>query len=333
MHRRTLLLALAAFAAPGVARAGAPAYLLRPEVQQWIDEVVRAHGIDRAWIESAFAQARYSEPAERLTTPGPAAARNWLAYRERNVDPVRIREGVRFLRAERDALARAAERFGVPAEVVVAVIGVETVFGRHTGSLRTLDVLLTLAFDYTRRAPMYREELVQFLLLCHEQGIDPLAPRGSFAGALGLPQFMPGSIRRWAVDFDGDGRVDLGASRTDSIGSVANFLAEHGWRRDLPLQFRARAEREIFDTLGRGIVALHAWRDVAALGVRIDGELEPETRVLLIDLPWRRANGEEGVDYRLGTVNLQALLHYNRSYFYAAAVADLALAVSLRATA
>jgi membrane-bound lytic murein transglycosylase B len=144
---------------------------------------------------------------------------------------------------------------------------------------------------------------------------------------------MPGSIRRWAVDFDGDGRVDLGASRTDSIGSVANFLAEHGWRRDLPLQFRARAEREIFDTLGRGIVALHAWRDVAALGVRIDGELEPETRVLLIDLPWRRASGEEGVDYRLGTVNLQALLHYNRSYFYAAAVADLALAVSLRATA
>jgi len=343
MKRRILLGALAALAArPALAAQparnaldGSPPYPLRPDVQEFIDEVVRAHGIERDWIEAAFGRARHSPQAERLTTPSPqpGGARNWLDYRSRNVDALRIREGVQFLRSERTALARADERFGVPPEIVVAVIGIETVFGRVTGSFRTLDVLLTLSFDYTRRAAMYREELTQFLLLCREQGIDPLSLRGSFAGALGLPQFMPGSIRRWAVDFDADGRVDLASSRSDAVGSVANFLVEHGWRRDLPVQFAARANREIKYTVGRGIVALHAWRDLATLGVEIAGELDPDSRVLLVDLPWRRTDGEEGVDYRVGTVNLQALLHYNRSYFYAVAVADLARAVRLRATA
>ncbi len=343
MNRRTLLLALAALAGTrplaaqnvnGETAASLP-YPQRAEVQAFIDELVRAHPIDRGWIEAAFEQARYSAQAERLTTPSltPPAARNWLFYRERNVDERRIRDGAQFLRDERGTLARATERWGVPEEIIVGIIGVETMFGRVTGSFRTLDVLLTLSFDYTRRAPLYREELTQFLLLCHEQGIDPLSLRGSFAGALGLPQFMPGSIRKWAVDFDGDGRVDLAASRIDAIGSVANFLVEHGWQRDLPVQFRARADREIADTLGRGITALHTWRDVAALGVTIDGTLDPDTRVILLDLPFRRANGDEGVEYRIGTANLQALLHYNRSYFYAAAVADLARAVRLRATA
>ncbi|MCU0939765.1 MAG: lytic murein transglycosylase B [Burkholderiaceae bacterium] len=343
MDRRTLLFALAALAGarPLAAQnvsgetAGSLPYPQRAEVQAFIDELVRAHPIDRGWIEAAFEQARYSAQAEKLTTPSltPPAARNWLSYRERNVDERRIREGAQFLRDERSTLARAAERWGVPEEIIVGIIGVETVFGRVTGSFRTLDVLLTLSFDYTRRAPLYREELTQFLLLCHEQGIDPLSLRGSFAGALGLPQFMPGSIRKWAVDFDGDGRVDLAGSRTDAIGSVANFLVEHGWQRDLPVQFRARADQEIAATLGRGITAMHAWRDVAALGVTIDGTLDPDTRVILLDLPFRRANGDEGIEYRIGTVNLQALLHYNRSYFYAVAVADLARAVRLRATA
>ena len=345
MNRRNALLSLAALglasARPAFAQvvngetSGSLPYLLRDDVRAYIDDFVLVYGLDRGWIEQAFAQARYSEQAEKLTTPSltPPGARNWLAYRARNVDERRIREGAQFLRDERSALARASERWGVPEEIIVGIIGVETIFGRVTGSFRTLDVLLTLSFDYTRRAPMYREELAQFLLLCHEQGIDPLLPRGSFAGALGLPQFMPGSIRRWAVDFDGDGRVDLADSRADAIGSVANFLVGHGWQRDLPVQFRATADREISDTLGRGITALQAWRDVAALGVTIDGDLDPETRVLLLDLPFRRPSGDEGVEFRLGTANLQALLHYNRSYFYAVAVADLARAVRLRATA
>jgi membrane-bound lytic murein transglycosylase B len=343
VNRRALLLAFASLAVArqpsaqpvGSETSASLSYPQRAEVQAFIDEVAQTHRLDRGWIEAAFERARYSAQAEKLTTPSlaPARARNWIAYRERNVDERRIRDGAQFLRDERAALARASERWGVPEEIIVGIIGVETLFGRLTGSFRTLDVLLTLSFDYTRRAPMYREELTQFLLLCHEQGIDPLSLRGSFAGALGLPQFMPGSIRKWAVDFDGDGRIDLATSRTDAIGSVANFLAEHGWQRDLPVQFRARTEAGVSDTLGHGITALHAWRDVAALGVSIDGELDPEARVLLLDLPYRRSNGDEGIEYRVGTVNLQALLHYNRSYFYAVAVADLARAVRLRATA
>jgi membrane-bound lytic murein transglycosylase B len=198
------------------------------------------------------------------------------------------------------------------------------------GSFRTLDVLLTLSFDYPRRAALYREELAQFLLLCREQDLDPLAQRGSFAGALGLPQFMPGSVRRHAVDFDGDGRVDLMRSTADAIGSVGSFLSSHGWQRDHAVQFEAQATREVVATLGRGIRAQYRWADVAALGVSIAGELDDDARVLLLDLDFVTPAGIEGTEFRVGTVNLSALLHYNRSYFYAAAVAEFAAELRLR---
>ena len=335
MNRRTLIAAASCIAlAPPLARAQQPlSYALRGDVQAFIDAVVAAYGLDRGWVERAIAQGRYSEAAERLTTPAnaPPSARNWAEYRARNVDERRVREGLAFLNQHRPALARAAERFGVPESIVVAIIGIETFFGRVMGNLRTLDVLLTLAFDYTRRAPLYREELAQFLLLCREQGIDPVAPRGSYAGAIGLPQFMPGSVRRYAVDFDGDGRVDLAASRADAIGSVANFLAAHGWQRDLAVLLTAQADASVVEVLGRGILAVYRWQDVAALGVTIDGALPAQARVLLMDLPYLTSDGVEAVEYRVGTVNASALLHYNRSFFYAAAVADLAQAIQRRA--
>lgn len=334
MNRRSFVVAsCAVLATPPLARAQALSYPLRSDVQDYIDAIVAAHGLERSWVERVLAQGRYSEAAERLTTPAnaPPAARNWAEYRARNVDERRVREGDAFLRRHRAALARAADGYGVPESIVVAIIGIETFFGRVMGNLRTLDVLLTLAFDYTRRAALYREELAQFLLLCREQGIDPVAPRGSFAGAIGLPQFMPGSVRRYAVDFDGDGRVDLSTSREDAIGSIANFLAAHGWRRDVPVLFPARADATIIEVLGRGIFAGYRWRDVAALGVTIDASLPGETRVLLIDLPYLTSDGVEAVEYRVGTVNASALLHYNRSFFYAAAVADLAQAIERRA--
>jgi membrane-bound lytic murein transglycosylase B len=335
MNRRRFVAALScvALAAPAAARAQALSYPLRGEVQAYIDAIVAEYGLERGWVERVIAQGRYVEAAERLTTPGnaPPSARNWAEYRARNVDERRVRDGHDFLRRHRAALARAAERYGVPASIVVAIIGIETLFGRVMGNLRTLDVLLTLAFDYPRRASLYREELTQFLLLCRERGIDPVAPRGSFAGAMGLPQFLPGSVRRYAVDFDGDGRIDLSGSGADAIGSVANFLAAHGWRRDLPVLLSARADASIVEVLGRGITAAYRWQDVAALGVTIDGALPDAARVLLLDLPYVTADGVEAVEYRVGTVNAAALLHYNRSYFYAAAVTELAQAIERRA--
>lgn len=323
---------LAALAQTDGARAGTP-YLLRADVQAYLDEAVAAYGLDRAWVERTIALARYSEVAERLTTPGqaPAWTRDWRQYRSRNVDERRIREGIAFWRTHRAAFTRMEDSFGVPAQIAVAIIGVETFYGRTLGNQRTLDVLMTLAFDYTRRAPLYRDELAQFLLLAREQNLDPLAQRGSFAGALGLPQFMPGSIRRFAVDFDGDGRIDLARNATDAIGSVGHFLLRHGWQRDQPIQFAAQADRSVAAVLGRGILAATRWADVAALGVSVTGQLAADTPVLLLDLATTTPDGAEATEFRLGTVNMSALLHYNRSYFYACSVADLAFAIEERA--
>jgi membrane-bound lytic murein transglycosylase B len=319
-----------------LAQPTASSYLARDEVREFVDEIVRAHEFDRGWVERAFGQARYSEQAEKFTTPAlaPPASRNWIEYRARNLEERRVRDGLAFMRQHRATLERAADRYGVPPTILVAVIGVETFYGRVLGNLRTLDVLLTLSFDYTRRASLYREELVQLLLLAREQRVDPLALRGSYAGAVGLPQFMPSSIRRWAVDFDGDGRIDLARSAADAIGSVANFLAVHGWQRGVPVQAPVRADESILEVLGRGgILAQYRWRDVEALGVEIDPaapKIDGEARVLLLDLPFVQPDGVEGIEYRVGTANATALLNYNRSYFYAMAVAELAAAIGAR---
>jgi membrane-bound lytic murein transglycosylase B len=307
-------------------------YAQRDDVRAFIDALAAGYGFERTWLRGVVGQARYNETAERLTTPAlaPPASRNWREYRAHSLDERRLREGVAFARAQRATLARATAQFGVPEEIIVAIIGIETMFGRLSGSHRTLDVLMTLSFDYTRRAAYYREELAQFFLLCREQRLDPLAQRGSFAGALGLPQFMPSSIRNQAIDFDGDGRIDIARSAADAIGSVARFLASHGWVRDLPVVFSAHASVEITEVLGETIRAMYRWQDLERLGVTINGALEPDTRVLLADLPFVSEAGIEGIEYRVGTANFSALLHYNRSYFYATSVAEFAQALRAR---
>ena len=333
MQRRTLLLSLGALALAASVQAREP-YLARPDVQQFVEELVTVHGFERARLERWLREARYSGSVERLMQPPiPFGQRNWLEYRNRYVEPARIQAGVDFWQANEASLARAEQQFGVPAEVIVAIIGVETHYGRITGSFRTLDVFATLSFDYLRRADFYRSEFIEFLLLAREQRRDPASFRGSFAGAIGLPQFMPGSIRRWGVDFDGDGRIDLLASPADAIGSVANFLVGHGWQRDLPIAFEAETDEVTVDTLGRGIEARTTWSSALAAGVASDELLPLDTAVIVIDLPLVDADGQAGRDYRVGTVNFSALLHYNRSYFYATAVTEVAAAVRERRNA
>jgi membrane-bound lytic murein transglycosylase B len=330
VNRRSFVAALAAaLVAPAAARSPAqPPYASRAEVRQFIDEVVAEHGFDRKRVERWLNAARYSATVERLMQPPiPFGQRNWLEYRSRYLEDKRVQAGVDFWRSNAAALERATERYGVPPEVIVAIIGIETYWGRITGNFRTIDVLATLSFDYLRRSDYYRKELVELLLLAREQHTDPLRFKGSFAGAIGLPQFMPGSIRRFAVDFDGDGRIDLAGSATDAIGSVARFLVQHGWQRELPILFEAEADEAIVDSLGRGIVAAATWSDALNAGVVADLPLPLDTPVLVIDLPYLDAAGEPSRLFRVGTVNFTAVLQYNRSYFYATAVVELAEAL------
>jgi len=324
----TLLSALAlTMQLPAVAETRVP-YPQRAEVRAFIDELTAKHGFERDRLERWFSHARYSPAVERyMQPPIPFGQRNWFDYRARYLDDARVQSGVLFMRSHQAAMERAQREFGVPPEIIAAIIGVETHYGRTTGNFRTLDALVTLSFDYLRRAEYYRQQLTEFFLLVREQNSDPLTIKGSFAGALGLPQFMPGSIRSYAVDFDGDGRVDLTTSTADAIGSVASFLAAHGWQRDTPILFEARADEAIVDALGRGINAAVTWSDALAAGVAGDVPLPLDTPVLVIDLPVSNAGELERL-YRVGTVNFSAVLHYNRSYFYACAVVELSRAIA-----
>ncbi len=304
-----------------------------PQVQTFIAHMVATHGFDRTWMQGVFAETRLSDSAIRLMRPAPPGkAKDWRAYRARFVEPVRINAGVAFWERHADALERAEQRYGVPADIIVGIIGVESVFGRHTGNFRVLDAITSLAFSYpdtpTRETRMdyFRKELENAFLFAREDGIDPFSLRGSYAGAVGWPQFMPGSIRAYAVDFDGDGHIDLRNSPVDAIGSVANYLVKHGWKRGEPLVFpvevdRAHSNWEAF--IGQGLSAKFQLAEMEKSGVAARITPPDDMLYALVDLQ----NGNAPTEYWLGTNNFFAITLYNRSYFYAMAVIDLGRAV------
>jgi len=231
-------------------------------------------------------------------------------------------------------LARAEQTYGVPAEVITAIVGVETFYGRNTGSHRAIDALSTLAFDYPRRAAFFRGELKHFLLLARDLGVSPLAPKGSFAGALGVPQFMPGSYRNFAVDFGGDGRVDLWTDPADIVGSVANYLARHDWHRGQPVLLRASLPADdlgvVLRRLDGGLSERRALEDWTRDGVSANGAPEgfaaDPVGVLLLEE--KTADGE-AASYWIACHNFYVITRYNRSRLYAAAVWELAQAIRL----
>lgn len=304
-------------------------------VRDFADDVVARDGFDRARIDDVIRQARFIDSAVQLVKPAPPGKpKNWRAYSDRFIEPIRINAGVRFWDENADALARAEATYGVPAEIIVGILGVETIYGRDTGRFRIVDVLTTLAFAYpeapnrVERMAFFRGELENTLLLARKENIDPFSLLGSFAGAVGMPQFMPGNILKYGVDFDGDGVVDLRGSAQDAIGSVANFLVEHGWDRNNtgPAVFPADVAPSLaWQPFLGGLQARYRPDELGGVGVATHTTL-PDGRLYgLVDLQ----NGADPTEYWVANANFFAITKYNRSYFYAMSVVELGRAVRL----
>ncbi|KZE27245.1 membrane-bound lytic murein transglycosylase B [Crenobacter luteus] len=310
---------LALLAAPAVFADAA--LLLRADVQRYIDEQVATGRFARPELEAVFANVE-SKPAIIRALDRPSTSRPWHQFRPGFVNDRLVAAGVEFWRANAAQLARAETSYGVPPEMVAAIIGIETRYGQNMGSFRVVDALATIGFDYPRRAAFFRNELTEFLLLAKEERRDPMGFVGSYAGAMGLPQFMPSSFRKWAVDFDGDGRRDIWGSATDAIGSVANYFSVHGWIKgdDVVVPAQVTPGPQI-DALVADKFNLHyTVGELKKMGVVPQAPVRDEVRAVLV--PLETAPGV--TEYWLGLNNFYTITRYNKSTLYAKAAQELA---------
>ncbi|MBP6514541.1 MAG: lytic murein transglycosylase B [Steroidobacteraceae bacterium] len=322
MLHRTLALALLLLCA-------APALALdetRPEVVAFADEMVAKHGFERAWVDDLLRNAQSQPRIIELMNKPAERVRPWFQYRDHFLTDQRVQQGVDFWMQHRSRLAEVERETGVSAHVIVGILGVETFFGRITGTFRVLDALATLAFDYPSRATYFRGELEQFLLLAREGSVDPREVKGSYAGAMGAPQFMPRSYRAYAVDGGADGIRDLWGSWEDVIGSVANYLKRNGWQPGEPVAVPADLWYPGIDGLVAG--SLNTSYTVAGLrdkGLFFDTPLGEDAAAAFISV-----RGETGPEVRVGFRNFSAITKYNRSVLYALAVHDLGSRIEAR---
>ena len=323
--RRILLAALAALLA-GSAWAQGSSYPNRKEVKAFVEEMTRKHGLSKKELNRILGQAQFQPAIVRaMEQPPESALASWQAYRGIFIKPERIEAGAQFWNRNAGALKRAEAEYGVPEDVIVGIIGVETIFGKNIGTFRVIDALATLAFDYPKRSAYFRGELEHYLVFSREQKIDPLRVKGSYAGAIGIPQFMPGSYRRFAVDFDGDGHINLATSPADAIGSIGNFLKSHGWVRGEPVAFGARVSGDAWRKLaGAGIVPATRFSDLPEYGVRASADLPGDTLCALIELE----TPGQPLEVRVTLKNFFVLTRYNHSNLYASAVLDLAAEIA-----
>ena len=280
--------------------------------------MVEKHHFKRSELESAFRHAKHLPAVVELISR-PRESKPWLEYRASFVNKERISRGLNFWQKYHKALQRAEREYGVPQEIIIAVIGVETVYGRNAGNFRALDALTTLAFDYPRREVFFRSELENYLLLARDQEFDLLSIRGSYAGALGVPQFMPSSYRNYAVDFNGDGTVDLLNQTEDAIGSVANYLKGYGWMtgKDIVLPTKSNGNQNL--------EAIGASRTMAAwfsAGLQTDDRADQHDVARLVDYTI-----DSGKEFWLALNNFEVITRYNNSDYYAMSVYQLAEAV------
>jgi len=303
--------------------------MLDQDIESFANEVARLRQLPLEHVRALLLEAQYNASAAKLMTPsGTRIRRSWVTYRNRFVEPIRIRTGQQFWKENAADLQRTQQEYGVPASIIVAIIGVETVYGRHTGNFRVLDVLATLGFRYPdakrpERSHLFRNQLADLIQLDYEKKLDARQVSGSFAGAMGLPQFMPGSLMRYAADGDRDGRIDLHNSTSDAIVSVARFLRLHGWVPGLPVFAPVTPPANAEALVTGGLTPTLNWAQLSAAGAtaptnKAGWQQHPLGMVNLADEP------RGTVEYRVGTPNFFALTHYNRSYFYASSVADLA---------
>lgn len=312
------------------------AYGERADVMRTADDIAQRRDLPAEWVRNTLSKARLVPSVVRaITPPAVGTPKNWALYRSRFVEPIRIKAGVKFWLANQETLARAEAQTGVPASIIVGIIGVETIYGQQLGNYRVIDALSTLSFDFpdahprkTDRAAYFLTELEAYLSLMHRTGTDPMALRGSYAGAMGWPQFMPSSWAKYGIDFDADSRVDLFHSQADVIGSVANYFQAFKWKPGMPthypLQFdMARLDRAAL--MAPDILPTFSPAAMQDKGVLLDAAGQAHNGPLaLIELQ----NGAEPPTYVAGTENFYAITRYNWSSYYAMAVIDLGQAVA-----
>ncbi|MGC3871929.1 lytic murein transglycosylase B [Halomonas sp. GXIMD04776] len=323
--RQTLgaLLATAMFASPAAQAAEDfdPAH--NPKTQALVDELV-SRGGDRDWLELALRQAEF-RPAVLEAMTGAAERRLvWHEYRDIFIKPQRIEEGAAFIQAHQEAFDKAQAEYGVAPEVIAAIIGVETFYGRHTGTHRVIDSLATLAFHHPKRGDFFRGELAAFLEITSEQNVDPLTLEGSYAGAMGFPQFIPTSYQAYAVDFDGDGKRDLWHNPVDAIGSVGNYFARHGWKTDGAIVTEAKGPK----TPPKAVNFNRTQKPYVSVGDLRGEGVEPTAGAVLEDsdqvIPLSLETRDGSMRYLLGHDNFYVITRYNHSHLYAMAVTTLA---------
>lgn len=287
-----------------------------PGIPDFINEMVVKHQFKRDELVRVFQEAEYRQDVIDAMN-APATIKPWPEYRAAFINAKRIDGGIKFWQKYTEALERAERKYGVPQEIIIAIIGVETLYGRHAGNYRTLDALTTLTFDYPRRVEFFRGELEQYLLLAREQGMDLLSIRASYAGALGIPQFMPSSYRKNAIDFNGDGKIDLLKEPEDAIGSVANYLRQYGWKPGEAVAVRANVNNVSRPDDVGAARSLMAWE---VLGVTPQREFSGGAYAYLLDF-----TQPDGKEYWFGFNNFAVITTYNNSSFYAMSVYQLAL--------
>jgi membrane-bound lytic murein transglycosylase B len=285
-----------------------------PGIPVFIDEMVTKHQFKRDDLEQMFQRAQYRQAVINAIS-APTTIKPWPQYRAAFTNTKHISDGLKFWQNHMNALQRAEKEYGVPQEMIVAVIGVETNYGRNTGKFNILDALTTLAFDYPRRADFFRNELEQYLLLAREQKFEPFKTQGSYAGALGIPQFMPSSYRKHAVDFNNDGTVNLFNDSEDSIGSVANYFKKYGWQSGEPVAARVKLN----EMTELNIKETHSMATWAEMGVIPVAQIADLNSAWLLDF-----TVPEGKEFWLAFKNFQVIMLYNNNIFYAMSVHQLA---------